>query len=389
MKKFYLLLLLFAGFLCNVAKAQDPNFSQFYYNEAYYNPAFTGINNGLRGVLTNRSFWTNVPGTYRTSHLMVEYHDAYFLNGAFGLNVQSWTKGESFLMSNQVGLQYAKRLYIGSAQFQLGAGGNFVSQSLDFSQLVFPDQLDPRLGQIYQTEFQRPSDKANINFFDFNAGAVCRFNIMQTSTKAIATNNIGIAFHHLTQPNQSYLDKGESKLPLKVNIHWYSFFRISRNAFYNSHFYIAPGAMFETQKMANTMLKANEAGFKTLSFGANAIIPSRLSFMSQLYTGLWMRKQFYKKVALSDVKKDIKSKNFDALVLMLGLIKYSRDGKRSVRFSYSYDLTVSNATFRTGGTHELIISVELHDLALPGGKRKWGYVKHNLTDKFFHMGTGR
>jgi hypothetical protein len=51
-------------------------------------------------------------------------------------------------------------------------------------------------------------------------------------------------------------------------------------------------------------------------------------------------------------------------------------------------MTVSNASLATGGTHEITLAVEIHNLALPKGGRNWGYV-HNPADRFFNLGTGR
>lgn len=388
MKKFYLFLILFTGYISHV-EAQDPNFSQFFFKEAYYNPAFTGINPGLRAVLTNRQFWTSVPGTYSTTHLMVEFYDVKFLNGAFGLNMLSATKGESFLTANQIGLQYAKRIGISRDMiFQLGMGGAYGIQQVSYNRLVMPDQLDPRLGNIFQTEFVQPSGR-NKPYLDLSAGAVCRFNIMQTSTKPIATNNFGISFFHLNEPDNGYLPNSKAKLPLKVNAQWYSVIRVNRNSFYNSYFLVAPGVLYENQKLSKNYFKSDETGFKTLSFGLNAIIPSRLSFMSQLYTGVWMRKQYAKRADIDqNTYKKVTSKQFDAVVFMLGIIKYSRDGKQNFRLCYSYDMTISNASMSTGGTHEVTLAVEIHNLALPKGGRSWAYVR-NPADRFFNISTGR
>jgi len=85
-KRYSILLTLISCLIASTLVAQDPNFSQFYYKETYYNPAFAGINPGLRGVLTNRQLCTNVPGNWGTYNLSVDYYDVKFLHGGFGLN---------------------------------------------------------------------------------------------------------------------------------------------------------------------------------------------------------------------------------------------------------------------------------------------------------------
>jgi len=367
--------------------SQDPNFSQFYFKESYYNPAFTGINPGFRGTVTQRQFWTNTPGNNATTHLEIDFYDVQFLNGGLGLVATSYAKGEGYLRNDIVGLQYAKRIGIShNLVFQVGAKAAYVMRKADYSKLIFSDELDPRFGRVYQTEFVAPPDDHK-HYFDYSAGAVARFNILKGPNKVIMTNNLGIAFHHLTQPNEAWYANRIAQLPMKVNIHGYSVIKVSRNNFYNSYFLLAPGAIFEKQTLAKNYFAHDESGMKTLAGGVNAIIPAKLSFISQLYTGVWVRKQYYKKLALEDVAATLKSKQFDAVIFMLGYIKYDRRGKQLYRFAYSYDLTISSAAITTGGTHEVTLAFEIHNLALPRKGRNWGYV-HNPADRFFHLNQG-
>ena len=89
-----------------------------------------------------------------------------------------------------------------------------------------------------------------------------------------------------------------------------------------------------------------------------------------------------------EIIRYVTKKSFDAVVFMLGIIKYSRDGKQNFRVCYSYDMTVSNASMATGGTHEITLAVEIHNLALPKGGRSWEYVR-NPADRFYNIGSGR
>jgi len=388
-KRYSILLTLISCLIASSLLAQDPNFSQFYYKETYYNPAFAGINPGLRGVLTNRQLWTNVPGNWGTYNLAVDFYDVKFLNGGFGLNAVTYFRGEGFSRTDQIALQYGKRLPINqNFIFQLGAQAQYVMRTIDYSYLTFSDQLDARFGSIYETEFVK-EDIDPQNYFDFSAGFLTRFNIKKTPVKQIMTTTAGIAFHHLTEPSDSYID-GDSKLPMKVNAHMYSVIRINRGGFYNSYFLVAPGVMFESQKLRKNWFNSDESGAKTLAFGVNAIIPAKMSFLTSFYAGVWARKQFWKRATIKESVKessDLKNTEFDALVFTLGYIDYlDRRKQRSYRLMYSYDLTVSNAGVQTGGTHEVTLVLEIRDLALPGKPRMWKYVKHP-ADRFFHTGS--
>jgi type IX secretion system PorP/SprF family membrane protein len=388
MKKIYLLLSLLAALSAISTKlaAQDPNYSQFFFKESYYNPAFIGINPGLRGVATNRQMWTNVPGLHQASHVSIDYYDVKLLNGGLSAFANNYMKGD-FIRVTSGGLGYAKRIGI-TRDFimQLGGTANYTMFNYDFTNLTFSDELDPVHGPIYQSEFDKNTLENRRGFFDFSAGVVARFNIKTTPINTLATNTFGAAMHHITEPETSMLKDGKNKLPTKINLHAYSVIKVARGNFYNSHFLIAPGVLFENQTLRENLFNGkDETSAKTMTYGFNAIIPSRTAFMSSLYTGLWMRHQFYKKKTIgADLKEGFFKKNYDSMIATLGYIKYSRDGKSLYRVVYSYDLTMSSAGFGTGGSHELTLAFEIHDLALPGKPRKWGYVK-NPADRFYHL----
>lgn len=386
MKRIYISIIAFASSLlyANMSMAQDPNYSQFYLKETYYNPALTGINPGLRGTITDRHLWTKVPGEWGTESICFDYYDVKFAQGGIGGFFTRNTQGQNCLNTYQGGLAYAKQIRIlPDLMLQIGAGAQYIHKNIDYDEMIFTDQLDPRFGAIYETEFVPPEEgEWSQGTFDYNAGMAVQFNIRQTPVKYLATSVFGVAFHHLTQPDISWLDDGqESPLPMKFDIHGYMQFRINRKGFHNKYFLICPGFIFENQAEANQWFKGSESGSKTLTFGVNANIPSKVSFMSSLHAGVWMRKQFYKKASLEDVANSIKAKSFDAVILSLGYIKYSKDKKQLYQFLYSYDMTISNAGLSTGGTHEVTLSFEIHDLAIKGSTQKRSAVPHP-NDKF-------
>jgi len=387
MKKIYLsVIALISLQLCvSVLHAQDPNFSQFYFKEMYYNPGFTGINPGLRGTVTDRHLWTNVPGEYGTQSVAFDYYDTKFAQGGFGGHLTRNTQGESFLNTFTGGITYAKQIRIvEDLMLQLGAGAQYIHKTIDYDDVTFTDQYDPRFGAIYETEFVPPEKAAwSKQALDYNAGLVIRFNIRQTPVKYIAASTFGVAFHHLTEPDMSWVDdQVAAPLPMKMVIHGYSMIRINRSGFYNKFFMLAPGFLFENQAESQYLFSGEESGAKTLSFGLNAIIPSKVSFMSSLYAGIWMRKQYWKKEALATYVDVLQKKSFDSMIFSLGYIKYSRNKKELYRFVYSYDMTVSAAGLATGGSHEVTLSFEIHDLKIPGADKRRNAVPHP-NDKFF------
>lgn len=160
MKKIYYFVLALCSFvLPSEMFAQDPNYSQFYLKEMYYNPAFIGINPGLRGVVTDRHLWTNVPGEWGTQSVAFDYYDNKFGQGGIGGMFTRNTQGESFINTFSGALGYAKQFRI-TQDFllQAGVGGQYIQRSIDYSVLRFTDEFDPRFGRIYETEFVPPTD---------------------------------------------------------------------------------------------------------------------------------------------------------------------------------------------------------------------------------------
>lgn len=386
MKKiFRVLLVLLAAVSTLKLYAQDPNFSQFYLKEVYYNPAFIGINPGLRGTVTDRHLWTSVPGEWGTQSIAFDFYDTKFAEGGVAAHLMRNSQGENYLNTFLGGVGYAKQIRIlPDLMMQLGAGAQYVFKTLNYSKLTFVDEFDARFGRIYETEFQ-PSEEGwwSQGFLDYNAGMVVKFNIRKTPVKYLASNTVGIAFHHLSQPDMSWLDDGnEAPLPLKMNIHAHTMLRFDRSGFHNRYFLITPGFLFENQLAARDWFKGTEAGAKTISFGTNALIPSRVSFMSSLYVGLWARKAFIKKEALKEDLSKIKNASFDSMIFTVGYNKNSRDQKSLYQIVYSYDMTISSAGVTTGGTHEITLSFEIHNLKLPGRDGRRSAVPHP-NDKFF------
>ena len=67
------------------AKAQDPQFSQFYAAPLFHNPAFTGAAHKGRLVANYRNQWPSIPGAFVTTAFSVDnYFKSY--NSGFGLS---------------------------------------------------------------------------------------------------------------------------------------------------------------------------------------------------------------------------------------------------------------------------------------------------------------
>jgi hypothetical protein len=62
----YTFLILTCVLLSGIARAQDPQFSQYYSAPLYLNPGFTGITPQQRIVVNHRIQWPNLPQAFAT-----------------------------------------------------------------------------------------------------------------------------------------------------------------------------------------------------------------------------------------------------------------------------------------------------------------------------------
>ena len=59
--------IIFILFITANINAQEPVFSQFYFNPLYLNPALSGMDNNFRLFLNNKNQWSKVPSRFNTS----------------------------------------------------------------------------------------------------------------------------------------------------------------------------------------------------------------------------------------------------------------------------------------------------------------------------------
>jgi type IX secretion system PorP/SprF family membrane protein len=296
------------------AKAQDPQFSQFYANPLYLNPAFAGSTKCPRVQMNFRNQWPGV-GSYVTNSFSFDQHiDAF--NGGVGLLVTNDRAGENTLNTTNISGIYSYELKV-NREFTVKAGfqATYLQKKVDWNKLNFGDQIDPRRGFIYQTS-EVPIYEG-IKTFDFSAGVL-------GFTKDFFA---GFAVHHLTEPNESLTIlepaiRGNSTLPAKFTVHAGMVIPIGDRR--SEEVTISPNAMFMTQGAAQQYM---------LGMYANK---------GPMVGGLWYRH--------TNIRE-----NGDAIALLVGL---QHD---IFRFGYSYDITVSrlNVT-NTYGAHEFSLGLQFY-----------------------------
>jgi len=283
------------------SNAQDPEFTQFYANPLYLNPAFAGTARCPRLVMNYRNQWPALSGTFVTTSASYDQH-VETISGGLGLLVTNDRAGKGTLNTTTVSGIYSYQQAI-SRKFSLKAGfqASYYQKSLDWSKLSFGDQIDPRKGFIYETQDQRRGD--NASFVDFSAG------LLGFSENFYA----GVAVHHLTEPNESLI-VGASPLPMKFTGHMGAVIPIEKRRRYSDS-NISPNILYRRQ-----------GEFQQLNVGLYVN-------KGPLVGGVWYRFN-------------------DSFIALIGI------QTDVIRFGYSYDVTVSELTPATAGSHEISMTIQ-------------------------------
>ncbi len=291
-------------------RGQDPHFSQFYANPLYLNPAFAGSNICPRLTTNYRNQWPAISGAYVTYNAGFDmYFDA--ISGGLGLLAYSDRSGEGVLSSSQFSFMYAYRLKV-SRTFSINAGlqASYFQKSVDWTKLTFGDQIDPQWGFVNQTS--EVGGTYESSGADFSAGLLGY------------TNNffIGIAAHHLTEPNEGF--RNYSELPLKLTVH----------GGYDIELGGGPARQYRAGDLvlSPNIMYMQQGQFHQLNYGLYLN-------MKPILAGLWYR-QFFE--------------GSDALVVMAGF-EYEK-----YKFGYSYDITVSRLSNASGGAHEISMMLKFN-----------------------------
>lgn len=323
-------------------KAQDPLFSQFYNNPIYYNPGYIGLNAGIRTRFNYRDQWTGLPVDFKTYNFSVDMAErAIPGSGGLGLLVSSDKAGTGMIKSNTVGIGTAARIPLYENMVaQLGFMVSYAQKSVNWDELVFTDQLNARYGNIYESAFQAPAAN-RVSYPDFSVGGVYRFAETGSSYSNIQ-GTLGVAVHHVFQPNESFLGL-DSPLPRKLVLNGDLVLEIEqgRSSSYRSYknsgnFKFNPAFQYEKQ-----------AEFSTYSVGLNIL-------KSSIYFGVWFRNQTFDLFKAKDA------------IFTVGVnAPWSKNSRMKIMYSYDYIITDLRTAARA--SHEISLVFEFDDFSLFSG----------------------
>ncbi len=285
------------------AHAQDPQFTQFYANPLYLNPAFAGTARCPRVALNYRNQWPALSGTFVTTSASYD-QDVRGLMGGLGLLVTSDQAGKGTLNTTTVSGIYSYTQAV-SRKFSIKAGfqATYFQKSLDWNKLTFGDMIDPRRGFIYATnDVPRGGSVGNA---DFSAGILGYTDVFF----------VGFAANHLTEPNESLI-VGTSKMPMKLTAHGGAAIPLGMRGKYGE----------AKTKLSPNILYQQQAAFRQLNLGLYVD-------HGPIMAGLWYRSR-------------------DAFIALIGF------HTEHLKFGYSYDVTTSKLTTATAGSHEISLTLQ-------------------------------
>jgi len=295
-------------------KGQDPQFSQVFTAPLYLNPALTGNTGQDRVAMTHRRQWMGLTHGYVSSSLSYD-HNFRKKKVGVGFSMLKDQAGIQGLQFTEFAGTISKDLSIGPFNgFRLGMKLAQTTRSYDLDKLVFWDQLYS--GGDASNGGPLVLDK--IRYFDTGSG------LLYYSQKFWG----GINVNHLNRPVQSFLGS-DYRMDMKFSLHAGADIPLQKR-----------GSHFPTSSIQPVIIYKFQQDWNQLDVGA--YYQEHGFRIGCWYRGLPIRK-----------KGEPDYRNNDALVIMLGA-----EMAEQWQLGYSYDITLSNLTMKSGGSHEISLIYE-------------------------------
>ena len=175
MKKYFLLFLLFSFALHSRAQ-QDPQFSQYIFNNLSFNPGFTGTEQAICATALHRSQWVGFEDAPVSTNFDVQ-SPIPLLNGGLGLNILTDKIGQNEFLS--LNISYAYHVDLPEGKLGIGLSVGVIQDEIDGSNIITQNP-DPSI----------PTSVDKASGFDLGLG------FFYSSEKLY----IGLSSKHLNEP---------------------------------------------------------------------------------------------------------------------------------------------------------------------------------------------
>ncbi|WP_165699341.1 PorP/SprF family type IX secretion system membrane protein [Hymenobacter jejuensis] len=304
-----------AGFQPGAVHAQDLYYAQPYATRLHTNPAFAGLLDDYSITFSYRNQFPTLAGTFQTSQLAADYRFRD-QRSAVGLLMNLDRTGSIGYTRYEIGGVYAYHTRL-TEDLSLSGGvkASYGHQRISYGNLVFGDQLSDD-GTITGPSAE-PLDYKPVNYFSIGTGV-----ILYTKQAWL-----GVAAHHLNQPDLGFMT--QSKLPLRLNI----------NAGYKYYFaQTTVNKELREISLTPTINYTYQGGSQRAEVGLyGTVTPITLG---AVYRGVPLPGSLHPQQILTAIA----GVNVGAF-----------------RLGYSYDVSLSQFSADLGGAHELSLSIRQFD----------------------------
>ena len=293
---------LFLGILVSTTvgvRAQDPEFSQFYANPLYLNPAMAGVEGTAKVFLGYRNQWpgaTNPYSTYQASY--EQYLEP--LQGGIGVHVMNDRQGGGVFNTISLDAVYSYHLQV-SRELMVTGGiqASMGHRNMSPVGLVLPDELAGNPVTTL-TGYSRIYPDFSVGFAGFYRNLFG-----------------GVAVHHLHQPFTGASDNPNTRLSRKFTAHVGAMIPIYEKRLGKEILQVSPNLVFIQQDT-----------YQQLNYGLEVVY-------SNLLGGVWFRQDLMF--------------SYGTAIFSVG---YGNDQFR-VRYSYDAKLSAPDVHIPSLGSHEI------------------------------------
>lgn len=283
---------------------QDAQFSMNMFNKLSVNPGYAGTSQALCGTLFYRQQWTSFPGAPKTGLLSLDY--GRILGGGIGLTVDQDQLG--FDKTLKAKLAYSYHLSLGGlGTLGIGLDAGMIQKSIS-GNFIAPDGTSTTTGG--GTDGSIPWGGTSAITYDVGLGLY------------FTNNNLYVGISSLHLPDQTLSNSGGAGAAA------YDFqYQMAR------HYFIMAGYKFNLGKqftLTPGVLAKSDASSTQVDINLFA------KWNNMVFVGASYRLT-------------------DAIPVMVGLEWPLKNAKSTVKFGYSYDITLSRIKSYSNGTHEIML----------------------------------
>jgi len=305
-RTFYTLLIVIVSGV-SLRAQQDPQFTQYMFNNLYLSPAYAGVEGITQVTAFHRSQWLGYESSFGdggapTTQIISFTTPIYKLRSGFGFYATSDKLGPQ--TNNEIQASYAYHLGLKDSKLSFGLKVGAYSQAINFDKYRAIQDNDPWLNKKGKESQIRP---------DLGVGVFYR------AEKYYA----GVGVNHLTRAEFDFNTPVRTPLSTHMNITAGYFYEV------NFDLKLSPSILVKTD-------------FKEYSFDFGAIA----TFKDKMWGGLSFRQS-------------------EAANLLLG---YSFLKDKSLKFGYAIDIVIKDREAKSNFSHEMMLSYQLPNIGTTGKK---------------------